>query len=494
MYEETKSSFDWKGLFLKVIIVFLVILIGVTTYKTLKTNNKNNNQNNAVEVTDSKNNSTFTSNMEKLRTSGKSYFEKNKDKSPTKEGITTIVTLNELIKEGYITELVDEEGKKCDGESSYVTASLDGKNTKIKANLVCGNASTYSTVYLNNNSSTTIENTKSETTSTNTNKTTSTETNKTTSTNTSSSSSTNKTTNTTTSNSTNKTNSTTCTSNCVPQITVNTNVSQNVIINENTNKDTNNKEPETVYYIVKFDSDSNKSYYADVKVEANNTVNEPSNPKKTNCDFKGWYYNGKKYDFSTPVTKNMTLIANYTCNYENDYEEEKETEKELKTEKLTTYVYSIINSPKGTEKYTVNHTLRLPEKLEELDIYTVRIADISYVAPITSKSYVKEYFNKFDETFIYKNNGWESTLTNSEYLSKITAYDLTTDDDYDNGFKYNDNLYRSLKSAIKNGFDVSWGFDSVTKQCDETFTVKTATNLCNYGIKYKVTWEYTIYE
>ena len=49
--------------------------------------------------------------------------------------------------------LSDEDGKTCDGESSYVTASLEGEKTKIKANLVCGNASSYSLVYMSENDS-----------------------------------------------------------------------------------------------------------------------------------------------------------------------------------------------------------------------------------------------------------------------------------------------------------------------------------------------------
>ena len=38
MYEETKSSIDWKGLFLKVLIIFLIVLIGVKGYSILKGN------------------------------------------------------------------------------------------------------------------------------------------------------------------------------------------------------------------------------------------------------------------------------------------------------------------------------------------------------------------------------------------------------------------------------------------------------------------------
>ena len=42
MYENTNNSIDWKGIFLKVVIAFLIILIAVTGYKTLKCYKKTN--------------------------------------------------------------------------------------------------------------------------------------------------------------------------------------------------------------------------------------------------------------------------------------------------------------------------------------------------------------------------------------------------------------------------------------------------------------------
>lgn len=36
MYEETRNSIDWKGLFLKVIIAFLIVFIAVKGYTMLK--------------------------------------------------------------------------------------------------------------------------------------------------------------------------------------------------------------------------------------------------------------------------------------------------------------------------------------------------------------------------------------------------------------------------------------------------------------------------
>ena len=150
MYEETKSSIDWKGLFLKVIIAFLVILIGFKAYSVFKGDDKKTTTTTET-IAQSKNSSTFTANMEKLKDAGENYFTNNKEKLPTSNGSTSMVTLNELIKSGEIDELTDEDGKNCDGESSYVTAILEGEKTKIKANLVCGNASSYSLVYMGEN-------------------------------------------------------------------------------------------------------------------------------------------------------------------------------------------------------------------------------------------------------------------------------------------------------------------------------------------------------
>lgn len=478
MYEETKSSIDWKGLFLKIVIVFLIVFIAIKGFSMLKSNNtenKQNNQPNNTEISDSKSSATFTSNMEKLRTAGKTYFEneKNKDKLPTKTGYSTIITLNELINEGYVTTLLDDEGNKCDGESSYVTATLDGNNTKIKANLVCGNASTYSTVYLGSNTTSSNSSNSSTTTS---NKTTSS--NKTT--NSTSSTSTNKTTSTSNSTTTSKdSTTTTCTKNCTPVVNVNVNASQNVTINGATTENA----PKKVYYKVSFDSNGGYTSYKTQTVEEKGLATNPGTNSKYGCTFKGWYLNGSKYDFNTPVTKNMTLIAYYTCN---DLETEKNDEN-LKTGTHDSVVYTMGWAEKGTEQIEISHVLRLPEELEDLDIEKVRIANIEIGGPINTTTLSEEYENLHDETYFYKTNNWESGKLSKSYLATI--------DEDDVGFAYSSSRkYKTLKSALNNGFKVTWYADDVKKQCSKTFSVNNATNLCNYGIFYIVTWEYTYYE
>lgn len=69
-------------------------------------------------------------------------------------------------------------------------------------------------------------------------------------------------------------------------------------------------------YIVDFDSNGG-TRVASQKVEEGDRVSRPSNPTRDCYDFVGWYTNAsltKKYDFSTPVTSDMTLYAKWKDN------------------------------------------------------------------------------------------------------------------------------------------------------------------------------------
>lgn len=70
------------------------------------------------------------------------------------------------------------------------------------------------------------------------------------------------------------------------------------------------KYEKVVSYTVKFSSNSNTKV-ANQTVKSGETVKEPSAITKYGYIFDGWYLNNKKYDFSTPVTKNITLVAKW---------------------------------------------------------------------------------------------------------------------------------------------------------------------------------------
>ena len=67
-------------------------------------------------------------------------------------------------------------------------------------------------------------------------------------------------------------------------------------------------------YTVKFDTNGG-SRISDVKVSKNETISEPTEPKKDGFEFAGWFTDKElknKYDFDTKVTKNFTLYAAWT--------------------------------------------------------------------------------------------------------------------------------------------------------------------------------------
>ncbi len=64
-------------------------------------------------------------------------------------------------------------------------------------------------------------------------------------------------------------------------------------------------------YTVKFNTDGAGTVNSQ-KVKPNELATEPDAITKLGFIFDGWYLNNVKYDFSTPVTKNITLVAKWT--------------------------------------------------------------------------------------------------------------------------------------------------------------------------------------
>ncbi|MDO5569310.1 MAG: InlB B-repeat-containing protein [bacterium] len=68
--------------------------------------------------------------------------------------------------------------------------------------------------------------------------------------------------------------------------------------------------PSIQSYTVTFDTQTNITI-ANQTVEENETIIIPTNPTRGGYIFLGWYYNQYLYDFNTPVTSNMTLVAKW---------------------------------------------------------------------------------------------------------------------------------------------------------------------------------------
>lgn len=63
-------------------------------------------------------------------------------------------------------------------------------------------------------------------------------------------------------------------------------------------------------YTVTFDKNNGTSNDTQKVVEGN-TVTRPANPTRDNYTFDEWLYNNQTFDFSTPITKDITLTARY---------------------------------------------------------------------------------------------------------------------------------------------------------------------------------------
>ncbi len=69
-----------------------------------------------------------------------------------------------------------------------------------------------------------------------------------------------------------------------------------------------------VTYTVTFDSDGGSAVEAQT-IEADEVATEPTAPTKADYKFGGWFLDGVAYDFSTPVTGNITLTAKWIAGY-----------------------------------------------------------------------------------------------------------------------------------------------------------------------------------
>ena len=72
-------------------------------------------------------------------------------------------------------------------------------------------------------------------------------------------------------------------------------------------------DPDVTKYTVTFNSDGGSAVNSQT-VNENAKATKPANPTKSGYTFKEWQLNGKTYDFSTPVTGNITLKAVWTKN------------------------------------------------------------------------------------------------------------------------------------------------------------------------------------
>ena len=471
MYENTNSSIDWKGIFLKIIIAFLVIAIAFTGIKMF-TKDKVNKKQETTNVVESNLNVTSNANVEKLLEAGKKYYTENTTKLP-KDEIKSIVTLNDLIKAEVITSITDADGKACDGESSYVTAekSTNQNNENdytIKANLVCGESYNNATTYLGENA-TKVEETKTIVSnngiSTVTNNTKATNTNK---------------------------NTSSCGTSCTP--VVSTEVKQNVTINtnKNNNNSSNNSNISNKQYRVYFDGNGGTCNYTPYYVNEGEYAYNPGNCTRRGYVFKGWYLDNRVYNFNTPVTSNITLVAVYTK--DNGYYTS-DSNGRTGIDTIETEVYTMGWDNYDISRISITHTLDVYNILDEIEdrngidsdnVINIRISDIEYVSAIDNKNDAETYRDLHSRTFLnsYAARINESTKDSTNSLGYVRN---ATFDDYEDDFV-------KISRAKRDGFEVTWSsrrIDSCSRPFDQVLDDgSVAYDICNFGIIYRVIWEY----
>ncbi|NMA50864.1 MAG: InlB B-repeat-containing protein [Mollicutes bacterium] len=64
------------------------------------------------------------------------------------------------------------------------------------------------------------------------------------------------------------------------------------------------------YYEVRFDSVGGTTIETQ-KVAKNELIYKRVDPQKDGCTFLGWYLDGELFDFRTPITRDITLVARW---------------------------------------------------------------------------------------------------------------------------------------------------------------------------------------
>lgn len=163
-----------------------------------------------------------------------------------------------------------------------------------------------------------------------------------------------------------------------------------------------------VTYVVNFNTDGGNSISNQI-INKDGTITKPQDPVRDGYKFLGWYSNNVLFDFNTPVTKNLELVAKWEKAKDNSTTGTTTTTKKTTTKKNDT------TNTTTTKKTTTNTT--------EAKKYTVKFDSNggSKVSSkeVTSGSKVSKPSNPIRTG--YKFSGW--TLNNKAYdfNSKVTS-------------------------------------------------------------------------
>ena len=318
---EKEYRVSWLKVFVITLVIFIIIGIIFFIYP------KNKNKSLVAKTT-------YITNINLMKDAGFEYFKGSN--LPEKIGSSSQISLEEMIDSKLVMEFVDEKGNSCNLKDSYIktTKTLDNEYA-MKVYLSCADKEDYivtsiaSNVYCPNCNEVADSNDTEDTSNNNSNanyehdenyeKYYSENYDKNGNYIGSSSSS---------SSSSNSSSTSSSNSSSSGSPVVNNYYYNNYYTNNNTNNSTNNSNNNTtnnycgsyncycenncksnVYYSVNFDSQGG-SYVARQLVVAGDTADYRVTTR-SGYEFLGWYLDGVKYDFSTPVTRKITLVAKW---------------------------------------------------------------------------------------------------------------------------------------------------------------------------------------
>ncbi len=166
-----KKPFPFRDFLLKLIlvIIFVFLLIWLLP-KFISPSTENMDEK-------TQNSQVFSDNLDRMKEAAIGYY--TTDRLPQTVGESQTMTLREMINSNLLIPFVDQDGKACDVDDSYVTVTKEENEYLLKVNLKCSEEEDYVLTHLGNYSyctdteicekdnSVTINNNSTETTTTN---------------------------------------------------------------------------------------------------------------------------------------------------------------------------------------------------------------------------------------------------------------------------------------------------------------------------------------
>lgn len=173
-----------------------------------------------------------------------------------------------------------------------------------------------------------------------------------------------------------------------------------------------------VTYVVNFNTDGGNSVSNQI-INKDGTITKPQDPVRDGYKFLGWYSNNVLFDFSTPITKNLELVAKWEKAKDNSTTGTTTTTKKNDTTSSTTKK----TTTKKNDTTNTTTTKKTTTTTTEAKKYTVKF-DSNGGSKVSSKEVTSgsKVSKPSNPTRIgYKFGGW--TLNNKAYdfNSKVTS-------------------------------------------------------------------------